>query len=521
MDIVDLSGFWSATSDAGSALSYTLEVDWTNTGSWSDETARLLAVAIDRGYSSPLARVSKVGRMTLTMDNRGKQYSPALVSNALPRRPVRLSMTVAGVTGILFRGLIEKIVPEAGLWGGPKATIECVDAMALLDLHVGDVSLLLNARAHELIGAVVASVYTPPATAYDQGVSVFPVTADRWTTADWMGLQDALFAETDVSASRKIQDACASDWGRFHISKAGAPTFANRHRLVLNSTTAFTVADDCVTLGYEKDVAEVFNRVEVTVSPRSVGAAYEVIGRVDRPIKLEAGAAQTVSVRFQDAATKDRVGGYGVLSVIAGTDFRATSDEAGEGTDVTASVNVSQVNYSDRADVTLTNTSGAVLWVRGVAGGTGGLHVRGYAVRSRQAVTMAAEDASSRTAYQRRKLPIQAPLSDSESYAQRLADFLLAQLKDPGNKVRGVTLWANRDAASLAYARDAELLDRILVTEAQTGLSSYAGYVFGLRHTITGLAEHTLTLDLETAPSVGTPFQLGVSQMGGPHVMVF
>jgi len=84
-----------------------------------------------------------------------------------------------------------------------------------------------------------------------------------------------------------------------------------------------------------------------------------------------------------------------------------------------------------------------------------------------------------------------------------------------------VTLWANRDTASLAYARDAELLHRVVVTEAQTGLSSYAGYVFGLKHTITGMAEHTLTLDLETAPSVGTPFQLGVSLMGGTDVMVF
>lgn len=497
---------------------YLLEVDWTNSGVWVDETARLLAVTIDRGWASPLARVTKVGRLTLTMDNRNKSYSPALQANVLPRRPVRLSMTVSGSSAYLFRGFVEKIAPTAGLWDARTAVIECVDAVALLDLHEGPVSLLLNARADELVSAVVAAVYTPPATAYDPGIAVFPVTADQWTFGEWSGFDLAVRQEQAVRASQKIQDACASDWGRFYVSKAGSPSFANRLRNVLNATAAFTVSDDCVTFNYEKDVAEVFNRVEVTVRPRSLGTVLEVLGRIDRPVKLEASGAQTVTVRFADPATKDRVGGYGMVTPLAGTDYTATNDEAGQGTDVTGSVSASMTAYSDRADITLTNASAAPLWVRGPQGG---VQVRGFAVRSRQPVTMTAEDATSRAAYQRRKLPVQAPLSDSESYAQRLADYLLSQAKDPDNKVRGVTLWANRDATSLAFARDAELLQRVVVTEAQTGLSAYAGYVFNLRHTITGLAEHTLTLDLETAPSVGTPFQLGVSLIGGTDVMVF
>lgn len=497
---------------------YTLEVDWTNTDTWVDETANLLSVSIDRGFASPLARMAKVGRGTFVLSNRTKAYSPALQANVLPRRPVRFTMTVSATPGVLFRGFTQSIKPTAGAWDARTVTLECVDAIALLDMHEGPIALGLNYRADELIRDVVAAVYTPPATAYDKGISVFPITADRWSFGEWSGFDLAVRQEQGARASRKIQDACASDWGRFYVGKSGSPTYANRHNIVLNSTTAFTVADDCVTLNYEKNIEDVFNVVDVTVTPRSLGTTLEVLGRVDRPIKLEANASQLVTIRFTDPATRAALGGYGMLAPVAGTDYIATSDEAGEGTAVTGSVSAAMTAYSDRADITLTNGSASVVYVRGPAGG---LQVRGYAVRARQAVTATAQSAGSITAYQKRRLAVSAPLSDSESYAQRLADYLLGFSAAPPDKVRGVTLWANRDTTSLAYARDAELLNRVVVTEAQTGLSAYAGYVFGLKHTITGMAEHTLTLDLETAPSVGTPFQLGVSQMGGTDVMVF
>ena len=497
---------------------YTLEVDWTNAGVWVDETANLLSATVDRGFASPLARMSKAGRGTFVLSNRAKAYSPPLVANALPRRPVRFSMTVSGTPGYLFRGFIDRISPSSGLWDSRAVTLDCVDAVALMDLHEGPIALMTNARADEVVSAVVAAVYTPPATSYDRGISVFPVAADKWAFAEWGGF-DAAIRQEQIQASRKIQDVCTSDWGRFYVSKSGSPAFANRHSLALNATTAFTVSDDAVSLNYSKDAGEVFNQVEVTFTPRALGSTAEVLGRVDRPVKLEASASQTVTVRFADAATKDTVGGASVITPLSGTDYSATNDEAGEGS--SASVSALMTAYADRAEITLTNGTAAPAWVRGAAGGATGLQVRGYAVRSRQAVTMTAADATSITAYQKRKLSIRAPLMATESDAQRLADYLLALTKTPANKVRGVTLWANRDATSLAYARDAELLQRIVVTEAQTGLSSYAGYVFALRHTITGLAEHTLTLDLETAPSVGTPFRLDTSALNSGHVLIY
>jgi len=150
------------------------------------------------------------------------------------------------------------------------------------------------------------------------------------------------------------------------------------------------------------------------------------------------------------------------------------------------------------------------------------LQVRGKAVRSREPVTVIAQDATSIAAYQKRKLSLQAPLISDPQQAQEIADYLLGYYKDPLNEVQGIAILANKDATWMAAVRDLELCDRVVITETQVGLSAWAGYIYALTHTIDHRYNHKLSFNLEEAyPLAGTPFRLDTSALNSGHVLIY
>jgi hypothetical protein len=277
-----------------------------------------------------------------------------------------------------------------------------------------------------------------------------------------------------------------------------------------------TLDGDMQALGYQMSVGSVYNHVEVTCYPRSVGDTLEVLGRIsqDDAIPIEAGAALAVVVPFRDSSnTEINIGGMSCVEPVAGADFLVTSDPGGEGDNENASITPTATFYGDRAEVTLTSAAGEALYLQW-------LQVRGYAVRARERVTVIAEDATSIAAYQRRKLKINAVLMSNPAEAQVLADFLLARYKDPQGVISGVGFVANVNATLMAAARDLELCDRVTVSETQTGLSSYAGHVGALDHRITPIV-HRVTVSLMPHYDIGTPFRLDISQLDSGHYLIY
>jgi len=500
---------------------YALYVDWNNDGDYGDAgediSADWMQITITRGYSSPLARYPTVGRMTVILRNAAKTYSPPETAAARPRLPVRLTMTYDGDTVTLFEGWVQTLRPDYGTSLARRAVMECVDAIWLLDQFEGEIALQTNVYADDVISSVVAAVYTPPSTAYDSGINLFPTAADRWTgqLLSWASSSGSGSGVVRrVSASGKIQDACVSDWGRFFISKAGVPTYYNRHKMPFDSTTALTLDDDMVGLDYGMSADSVRNYIEVTCHPRKVGTTYEVLGQLDQnnaPM-IEDGDSVTFDIAFRDPANSAvRLGGKSVITPVATTDFTVTDDEAGEGNDDTGDITPSMTAYGDHAEITLANAAGHPVWVQS-------LRVRGLAVRSLEAVTVVASEASDVV----QRLRIDAALMSNPIHAQNLADWLLSYYKDPLHNIQGVTILANSNATLMAAVRDLELMDRVVITETQTGLSAQAGYIYAMRHTIEPGRIHQLSFNLEQAYDYGAdPFTLNLSLLNGPDVLVY
>ena len=483
---------------------YTLYVDWASDGSWAtggdDISADWIGITIKRGYSSPLARYPFVGRMTVRLRNAAKTYSPPETAAARPRRPVKLDMTYGGNTVTMFRGWIETLRPAFGTTRSRQAVMECVDAIALLDRYDGEIALQTNTYADDIITSVVAATYTPPATNYQSGINMFPTAADRWTgrLLAWEGYGGGAGSGVlqRVNAANKIQDACAGDWGRFFISKAGAPTYYNRHQMPFDTSTALTLDDDIVGMDYEMGVSDIYNTIEVTCHPRKIGEVNEVLGEMDQnhAVMIEASGAEVFDIQFRDPSNNAiQLGGKTVVTPVRTTDFTVTSDEAGEGDDETLNVTATMAAYGDHATITITNDVARIVWLQPT------LQVRGLAVRSLEPVTVLKEDVTSQGLYEKRRLRIDASLMSNPIHAENLAEWLLAYYKDPMHDIRGVTIFGNTNATFMAAVMNLELMARVVLTETQTGLSAQATYIYSMQHQISRGSIHTLTLDLEIA----------------------
>jgi hypothetical protein len=494
--------------------SYELYVDWNNDGDFGDSgediSADLIEATVQRGYSTALARMPAVTRATFVLTNVSKDYSPPLQSNVLPRRPVKWEMTYGGSTVTLFRGFLDGIEPDFGQRGERRVRLECVDAMALLDLFEGEIALQTSVYADDLIDEIVAAVYTPPSTAYQSGINQFVTSAEGW--------QHEGIAVEEIKASQKIEEVCTSDWGRFFIAKDGAPTFYNRHQMPLDDSTELTLNSTMLRMIYRKAIPTVYNYVEVTCYPRTVGVTNEVLGRISQQNapRIEASDSQTFVLRFRDPANaKIKIGGKDCVTPVSGTDFQVTSDPGGGGDNENANITPSATFYGDHAEVTLTNGAAHPVFVQR-------LQVRGLAVRVREPITVVAQDATSIAAYQKRRLPIKAPLLSDPADALLLAQYLLDYYKDPVNEVNGLEILANKNATWMAAVRDLELMDRVVITETQTGLSGWAGHIMRMTHRYANRYDHRLIFDLEQAYDIeGTPFRIDVSTFDSGHVMIY
>jgi hypothetical protein len=489
---------------------YALYIDWNDDGDFGeaneDVSDDLIAATVTRGFADSLKRVAGVGRMTCVLDNEAQTYSPPFSSDARPWRAAKLDMTYSGTTRTLFAGYLNTIRPTPGRFEDRQATVLCVDAMRKLERDQGRIALQTDVRAHDLIEDVVAAVYTPSSTSYENGLNVFVTSTPRWV------FQESDLTE-EINAAQKITEICASDWGRFFIAADGTPTYYNRHHIPLDDTVAFALDNDMLRMAYQQAADDIFSEVNATVFPRSIGVIPEVLGKIDQrdAPRIEASDTLTLTVYFRDTVNaKVRIGGLDVVEPVADTDYACTSDPEGEGDDETANVTVSSFDtYSDQVKITLSNAAAHPVYVQR-------LRVRGTAVRSREQVTVTETGTNEGVPFD-----VRTPLLDDVFDGTALAEHLINRRGDAVHDVRNVQVVANESAARMAAVRDAELLQRVTLTEAQTGLSSLAGYIYWLQHDIVR-GHHTMTFHVGPQYTYsGDPFTIGTSTIGGTDVLIY
>ncbi|MCZ7544645.1 MAG: hypothetical protein M5R40_14490 [Anaerolineae bacterium] len=516
-------------------VTYTFQVDWDNDGDFSGADEDISACVLDAeweiGYARPHDRAAAPGWLALTLDNSDRRFSPAqaagpLHGDLLPMRYLRVQATHEGATYTLFYGYLRSIEPAAGTRGARRAVFHGVDGVALLDRYPLDLALQKDRRADEIIDAIVQAVAWPPAlsgywvlgvaghaelgaTTRLGGASVYRDFETGQETFAYAG--DTWFPE-QTTALGAIRETCASEYGRFHFTRAGKARFIDRHWPQAAHSVAAALDDTMADLHYRQAVDPVYNEVVVRMDPREAGAAGSVLwAHQGSALRLPANSARTVRAAFVTADGR-RHGAGAVITPAPGTDFTANARADGSGPDYTfaSQLAVSVTPLAAGADITF--RWGAVEGVGTPVLGpiyVTALQLRGTPLKAFHPEAFAASDALSIARYQRRRLDLHAPLLNTPATGRAMAHYALRLHKDPAGGVARVTLQGG--PALIGHILERTLFDVVRLSESQTGLDGGDYFIIAERHHVRGGGvAHTCTWRLEPVP----PFKawlLGVS----------
>jgi len=524
-------------------IAYQFYVDWDGSGVMTideDASADLLAFRVERGFPNRQARVAQVGRCEFILRNPSNKYTPITTPNALPFRRFEFTMVVGGFGRSIAKGWIERISPRSQ-WGEQTCTVTCVDLTYRLQSKKVRLPVQFYQSADALIEqAIVAAGFASSKSSNSQkGISILPVTADRWENEYQQQLWDKApktFAGAYYEAvvADIVRSAATADWGRFFIDGNGEWRYVNRYHHCFGASTDWTVYDTppsgsnmFVTMANQAmSVGTVYNDVKVQVSPRTIGSVLEVLGRSasGAPIQIDPLASKTITVSYRDpAGLSSQIGAYSpVPPTTANGDVYATFEASGDGASATGSITVISDLSGTSADVTITNTSSTQsVWIHRC-------QVRGYAIRVKERMEVRSQDTASQALYDRRELNIQSSMIANEYEARRLADFLLMQYKNPQVELPTFTANARAGDDIAAMIRDVELLNGLTVSHARAGV--YSDFtVLGIRHQASVDAGHVLTLSLEPYPiyrdgagaSIVQPFLIGSPVNNSAYHMVY
>lgn len=442
------------------ALTYFVEVDWNDNDVFTDANEDITGDVLSsagvetrrgRDFASQLTGRAVAGRFVAILRNDDGKYSPfntasPLSGNLVPGRKVRVRTTTP--TAMIWTGFLDRIGPEK-ISGATlqRAMLEASGAIGKLSGKTVNPAANAGALTGTLIGTVLDEAGWP---AGDRTIDAGQTTTGRWYIED----------KAALPAIRELEE---TEMGFFHEGLAFDLIYEDRHhRLKADHLTSQATFSDAAgaALPYvsivERDpLREIFNEARTTIRPATVGALAVLWTLTGETPTLAPGASREYWANYPQAA--DTTGLY--------VDAWTTPDS----TDITVTgvafsdLGISVSKFARSMKITITNnhaTATATLTL---------VRARGTPVTADDATTVAAEDATSQSAYGERTFRLAGKWLANTNKGQDLVDYIVSRYKDP-LAVVSITLVNASDALlTEILTRKISDLITIVATSSQTG----------------------------------------------------
>ncbi len=277
-----------------------------------------------------------------------------------------------------------------------------------------------------------------------------------------------------VVAASLFQDIAQSELGFIYVkgdtTQGETLVFENRQTRMATTTNSVSFSDDMLALAVPRTLDNVFNRVEVVITSRTIdAAATTVLYSLPTPQSAAIGAGSTVTIwgDFRDPAqTAAWVGGTAMVAPVATTDYTMNTVATGAGSDLTASFTVTATYFASTVKLDVTNNHASS------SGYITLLQCRGKGLYRYNPETFRSDVTSSQTAYGLRPVTIPMTYQDRSDLAQGAADYLATVYGTPVQQVDAIAFEANATSTFLTAALAREISDRIGIDETVTGVTA-------------------------------------------------
>jgi hypothetical protein len=217
-------------------------------------------------------------------------------------------------------------------------------------------------------------------------------------------------------------------------------------------------------------IEQLINRAQVTIYPVETVGASQTLWKARTTLRIPAGGERVIYAPFRDD-NGERVGAVDVVEPVATTDYRVFEFSDGGGVEYTTdpAFSIDTEIEATRARITLGNTAIGNLYMTL-------LQIRGKPIRVWDPITLEEEDTSSQSAYEKRAAALDLPMQADPVFARSYAEYLIGRFAVPF-LAADRALIRDRDVTGNVNVFSLDLLDKIVVSDAQTGASSLQHWI--------------------------------------------
>lgn len=316
----------------------------------------------------------------------------------LPYRPIRLFAGFGNENVPVFIGLTERmpVIDEKN----KTATFHCIDFLySLLNRPLDETIMLENATTDECLAEIFESAGLLT-TQYEFDVGFNTISF--------------FYVEKGTKLIDVVKKLMEAEQGRLYMDELGMIRFKNRQNYDQSSVYSFTAYSNILD-SKRRNEDDIVNVVTIKSKVRQVQIG-EVIHNLAEVITVPAGEQVEKFFDYQDPV------------VLVNTPvFTANDQEDGEGSDVTANINiVSQDDFSHASKIVFENTGGSTAYIRT-------LMITGNPARVIKDIYVREEDTQSVAKYDERPLDIDNDFFSNEDDARSSALTLLQDYSEYGD----------------------------------------------------------------------------------------
>jgi hypothetical protein len=446
--------------------------------------------------NTPLDRMASTGTMKFDLKNDDNRYSPDHASALAgwgKGISLKITFTFENETYIRFRGIVDTIDIDAGIYGSRRARVTSTDWMdyaAKYPLTLAQFES--NKTADQAITTIVNRLsVSPQEQTFDTGASTFPTVFDMVGSKTRASSEISKLINSEVGYCylrkdksngenlvfesfyhRKGTDVLteipmtSSDCGLLQQETGDYLLQENNDNLILNNIQGLTL-DNTMSLAEIEYARNVINYMKISAYPKNTSSDVETFYTLKRYQVIGSGDTKKIKGKYRDPSGGGEITVDSSLMItpVAGTDYKVTANSDGTGTDLTSDCTLVADFGTESFKYTLTNgssTKGYIVIAQ----------ARGYRVGSYDPIIYEEESTGSYSDYGYFPRSLEQPYQQDDVigsiFAGRVVDFD----KKPRTTLKSVTFNTVSDDRLLAFL-NLDIGDIICVKEDQSGIDGY------------------------------------------------
>jgi len=480
---------------------------------WVDITAYVVGdIKGNNGLGGwkPDQRVAVLGTLNITLNNKGKLFSPmggdavrglSTLTGFNKGAKIRITGTFRGQTEEIWTGRITSLDSDDLNWGNEQVRLMAVDWMQIpVNYPMKGATIALNKRIDEAMALILARLSVQPEdTDFDTGSFTFPAVFDnvqRKTMAlseftklanselgyIYVRQDGTLVAENMIARQGwraldqvtipplwilpTVDSFLLKEDGFFLLKEDGGKIILDEGTLEPEVTEDAAIHADAE--GYNIFLGEdsLLNASIIRVHPVITDTALKVLYKLGTPLFIPVGQTTQFSAHYTDPNGLSQVSGTNMQTPVATTDYLANTLADGSGTNKTADIVLSAVYFGDTVYYSITNNANAGIYMTL-------LQARGYGIYYANSIESTKDDDISQVAYGYSPFQFDQKYQKDAYLADMYGLSVIEEYKNPKSRITNMKFLANLNKNHMATFLTLTIGSLLLGTEDRSNISNH------------------------------------------------